>query len=134
MEIVSEPVDLQDVVEAPYAEAHESARDPETAESAPEPAPEPVDAKRRAPRAKAAPKARVRKPTLERVVEADPEPTPEPVAAPVPKTRARKPPSASPSAPAPGIDDVLGMLAAALLDQRQTRTTQRREMYRSFLE
>jgi hypothetical protein len=29
---------------------------------------------------------------------------------------------------------VLGMLAAALLDQRQTRTAQRREMYRSFLE
>jgi hypothetical protein len=132
MEINSEPVDLQDVVvEAPCAEAHESAHDPA------ETAPEPVDAKRRAPRAKAAPKARARKPALERVVEADPEPpmaAPEPMAAPVPKARARKPPSAPPSAPAPGIDDVLGMLAAALLDQRQTRTAQRREMYRSFLE
>ena len=69
MEIVSEPVELEDVVveagAAPYAEAPE-----------PAPAPEPADAKRRAPRAKAAPKARARKPALERVVETEPEPAP----------------------------------------------------------
>ena len=134
MEIVSEPVGLQDVVveadaEAPYAEA-------------PEPAPEPaIDARHtRAPRAKAAPKARARKPApaLEPVVESvEPAEPVEPVAesAPAPKTGARQPAPAPAPAPAPSsLGDVLGMLAAALLDQRQTRTAQRREMYRSFLE
>jgi hypothetical protein len=35
---------------------------------------------------------------------------------------------------APGISDVLSMLASALLDQRQTRTAQRQAMYRQFLD
>ena len=88
------------------------------------------------------PKARARKPALEPVVESvEPAPEPAPVVpvepAPAPKARARKPASASAPAPAPApasIGDVLGMLATALLDQRQTRAAQRREMYRSFLE
>ena len=67
-------------------------------------------------------------------VEPEPEPV-EPVVepAPAPKARARKPAPAPAPAPA-SIEDVMGMLAAALADQRQTRTAQRREMYRSFLE
>ena len=103
MEIVSEPVQLRDVVveapdaEAPYAEAPD-------APPAPEPA---IDAKRtRAPGAKAEPKARARKPA----------PAPAPTPAPT------------------SIEDVMGMLAAAITDQRQTRTAQRRELYRGFLE
>jgi hypothetical protein len=126
MEIISESVIL-DVGEVDAARAEP-----------PESAPEPEPAKRRAPRAKAAPKARARKP-LECIVEAapapPPEPEPAPVLAPAPKTRARKPPSVTPAPPsAPGISDVLSMLASALLDQRQTRTAQRQAMYSRFLD
>ena len=57
-----------------------------------------------------------------------------------PKAKARKPtavptPAAAPPAPpAPGISDVLGMLATALLDQRQQRNAKRSAMYQSFLD
>ena len=132
METVAEPVELQDVVvEAPDAP------------DAPEPAPV-IDAKRtraprvKEPRAKAEPKARARKPAPEPVAEpVAPEPVPVPEPAPAPKARARKPAPAPAAAPTPApasIEDVMGMLAAALADQRQTRTAQRREMYRGFLE
>jgi hypothetical protein len=36
-------------------------------------------------------------------------------------------------APTTSLEDVMGMLAAALVDQRQTRTAQRAELYRGFL-
>ena len=87
--------------------------------------------------ADAAPYAEAPPPESESESAPEPAPVAAPAAAPAPapKTRARKPPSASPSAPtAPGIDDVLGMLASALLDQRQTRTAQRQAMYSRFLE
>jgi len=36
--------------------------------------------------------------------------------------------------PAPGIGDVLNMLANALLDQQQARSSRRQEMYSRFLD
>jgi hypothetical protein len=86
-------------------------------------------------KAKAKPKAKA--------VRAEPEPLPVeevPVIA-APKAKARKPAAAvkpapvAPPAPAvPGISDVLGMLANALLDQRQQRNAQRSAMYQAFLD
>jgi hypothetical protein len=61
------------------------------------------------------------------------------IAAPKAKARkpaaALKPAAAAPPAPAaPGINDVLSMLATALLDQRQHRNAQRSAMYQAFLD
>ena len=93
------------------------------------------------PKAKAKAKAKPRA----RAVRPEPEPLPieeVPVIA-APKAKARKPaaalkPAAAAAAPpapaAPGISDVLGMLATALLDQRQQRNAQRSAMYQSFLD
>ena len=90
------------------------------------------------PKAKAKAKAKPRA----RAVRPEPEPLPieeVPLIA-APKAKARKPtavptPAAAPPAPpAPGISDVLGMLATALLDQRQQRNAQRSAMYQSFLD
>ena len=93
------------------------------------------------PKAKAKAKAKPRA----RAVRPEPEPLPieeVPVIA-APKAKARKPaaalkPAAAPAAAAPvhapGISDVLGMLATALLDQRQQRNAQRSAMYQSFLD
>jgi hypothetical protein len=86
-------------------------------------------------KAKAKPRAKAVRPELEPIEEV-------PVIA-APKAKARKPaaalkpaaaaaPAAAPAAP--GISDVLGMLATALLDQRQTRNAQRSAMYQAFLE
>jgi hypothetical protein len=88
------------------------------------------------PKAKAKAKAKPRA----RAVRPEPEPLPieeVPVIA-APKAKARKPtavptPAAAP-VPAPGISDVLGMLATALLDQRQQRNAKRSAMYQSFLD
>ena len=123
MDIVSEPVELE-VADAPVEEAP----------------PEP-ETKRRAHRAtsKAAPKARVRAapvaevPDVAEVVEVEPPVEP---STPAPKARVRKPPARAPApAPtAPGISDVLGMLATALLDQRQARSSQRQAMHSRFLD
>jgi hypothetical protein len=46
----------------------------------------------------------------------------------------RAPALAPVPAPAPGIGDVLNMLANALLDQRQARGARRQEMYSRFLD
>ena len=92
------------------------------------------------PKAKAKAKAKPRA----RAVRAEPEPLPVeevPVIA-APKAKARRSPAAPvPAAPpvpapaaAPGISDVLGMLATALLDQRATRNAQRSAMYQAFLD
>jgi hypothetical protein len=93
------------------------------------------------PKAKAKAKAKPRA----RAVRPEPEPLPieeVPVIA-APKAKARKPaaalkpaaaPAAAPVPAAPGISDVLGMLATALLDQRQQRNAQRSAMYQAFLE
>jgi hypothetical protein len=89
------------------------------------------------PKAKAKAKAKPRA----RAVRPEPEPPIEevPVIA-APKAKARKPtavpvPAAAPVPVAvPGISDVLGMLATALLDQRQQRNAQRSAMYQSFLD
>ena len=90
------------------------------------------------PKAKAKAKAKPRA----RAVRLEPEPLPieeVPVIA-APKAKARKPaaalkPAAAPPAPAaPGISDVLSMLATALLDQRQQRNAQRSAMYQAFLD
>ena len=121
-DIVSEPVDLE-VSDVPDAE------------TPPEP-----ETKRRAHQAtsKAAPKARVRAPVVEvpdvaEVVEPPVEPnTPAPKARARPAVRASAP-ALAPS-PAPGISDVLNMLANALLDQRQARASQRQAMYSRFLD
>jgi hypothetical protein len=69
---------------------------------------------------------------------------PEPEPLPIEEAKARKPaaalkPAAAPAAAAPvraapGISDVLGMLANALLDQRQQRNAQRSAMYQAFLD
>ena len=79
-----------------------------------------------------------------RAVRPEPEPLPAPevpvIAAPKAKTRKPPAPAAAPTyapvpAPvAPGISDVLGMLATALLDQRQQRNAQRSAMYQAFLD
>jgi hypothetical protein len=85
----------------------------------------------------------VRKPALESVAEVVAEVVPEVVApvepsTPAPKARARKPTARAtapaPAPTAPGISDVLGMLATALLDQRQARSSQRQAMYSRFLD
>ena len=93
-----------------------------------------------APQAKAKAKAKPRA----RAVRPEPEPLPVPevpvIAA--PKAKARRSPAAAPTpapapaapAVAPGIGDVLGMLATALLDQRQQRNAQRSAMYQAFLD
>ncbi len=92
------------------------------------------------PKAKAKAKAKPRA----RAVRPEPEPLPieeVPVIA-APTAKARKPAAAlkpAPAAPvpapaAPGISDVLGMLATALLDQRQQRNAQRSAMYQAFLD
>jgi hypothetical protein len=93
------------------------------------------------PKAKAKAKAKPRA----KAVRAEPEPLPVeevPVIA-APKAKARKPAAALKPAPAaapvpapaaPGISDVLGMLATALLDQRQQRNAQRSAMYQAFLD
>ena len=90
-------------------------------------------------------KAKAAKPRA-RAVRTEPEPLPiEEVEVPViaaPKCKTRKPAAAvkpaapAPAAPAaaPGISDVLGMLATALLDQRQQRNSRRSAMYQSFLD
>ena len=94
------------------------------------------------------PKAKAKAKAKPRAKAARPEPEPLPIEeVPViaaPKAKARKPaaalkpaaaPAAAPPAPAaPGINDVLSMLATALLDQRQTRNAQRSAMYQAFLE
>ena len=89
-------------------------------------------------------KAKAAKPRA-RAVRTEPEPLPieeVPVIA-APKGKTRKPAAAlkpaaptAPAAPAaaPGISDVLGMLATALLDQRQQRNSRRSAMYQSFLD
>jgi hypothetical protein len=46
----------------------------------------------------------------------------------------RTAPALAPPPPAPGISDVLNMLANALLDQRQARSSRRQEMYSRFLD
>ena len=93
------------------------------------------------PKAKAKAKAKPRA----RAVRPEPEPLPieeVPVIA-APKAKARKPAAALKPAPAaapvpapaaPGISDVLGMLATALLDQRQQRNAHRSAMYQAFLD
>jgi hypothetical protein len=87
------------------------------------------------PKAKAKAKAKPRA----RAVRAEPEPLPVeevPVIA-APKAKARRSPAAAPvpaPAVAPGISDVLGMLATALLDQRQQRNAHRSAMYQNFLD
>ena len=120
MEIVSEAIELVET-------------------DVPEPEPPTPEPKRRV-RAESKAKPRVRKPVAEVVEVAAPvevapvEPTmPEPRAV---KPRARKPPATATAAPAPapGISDVLGMLATALLDQRQARSSQRQAMYSRFLD
>ncbi len=113
MEIVSEAIEL---VEA----------------DVPEPEPPTPEPKRRARAESKAAKPRVRKPAVAEVVEVAPEPAVEPTTA--PKARARKPTAAPPAPTAPGISDVLGMLASALLDQRQARSSQRQAMYSRFLD
>ena len=94
------------------------------------------------PKAKAKAKAKPRA----RAVRPEPEPMPveEVPVIEAPKAKARKPAAAlkpaapaapAPAAPAPpGISDVLGMLATALLDQRQQRNSWRSAMYQSFLD
>jgi len=85
-------------------------------------------------KAKAKPRAKAVRPELEPIEEV-------PVIA-APKAKARKPaaalkPAAAapvPAPAAPGISDVLSMLATALLDQRQQRNAQRSAMYQAFLE
>ena len=93
------------------------------------------------PKSKAKAKAKPRA----KAVRAEPEPLhveEVPVIA-APKAKARKPaaalkPAAAAAAPpapaAPGISDVLGMLATALLDQRQQRNAKRSAMYQAFLD
>ena len=81
------------------------------------------------PKAKAKAKAKPRA----RAVRPEPEPIEEVPVISAPKAKARKPAAAlkpAPAAPvpapaAPGISDVLSMLATALLDQRQQRNAQR---------
>jgi hypothetical protein len=85
------------------------------------------------PKAKAKAKAKPRA----RAVRPEPEPIEEVPVIAAPKAKARKPTAAlkpahatapvpAPAAPAaPGISDVLSMLATALLDQRQQRNAQR---------
>jgi hypothetical protein len=92
----------------------------------------------------AKPKAKAKAKPRARAVRPEPEPLPVPevpvIAA--PKAKARKSPAAAPTpappaplpAVAPGISDVLGMLATALLDQRQQRNAQRSAMYQAFLD
>ena len=88
-------------------------------------------------------KAKAAKPRA-RAVRTEPEPLPieeVPVIA-APKAKARKsaavptpaPAAAPPATAAPGINDVLSMLATALLDQRQQRNAQRSAMYQAFLD
>ena len=121
MEIVSEAIELE------VAEA-----------DVPEPPEPPEPPKRRARAESKAAKPRVRKPAAvaEVVAEVVPEPAPVEPSTPAPKARARKPTASAPApAPtAPGISDVLGMLATALLDQRQARSSQRQAMYSRFLD
>jgi hypothetical protein len=92
------------------------------------------------------PKAKAKAKAKPRAKAARPEPEPLPIEeVPViaaPKAKARKPaavptpaPAAAPPATAaPGINDVLSMLATALLDQRQQRNAQRSAMYQAFLD
>jgi hypothetical protein len=93
------------------------------------------------PKAKAKAKAKPRA----RAVRPEPEPIEEVPVIAAPKAKARKPTAAlkpaatapvqAPAAPAaPGISDVLSMLATALLDQRQQRNAQRSAMYQAFLD
>jgi len=85
-------------------------------------------------KAKAKPRARAVRP------EPEPLPVPEVPVIAAPKAKARKSPAAAAPTPAPvpavapGISDVLGMLATALLDQRQQRNAQRSAMYQAFLD
>ena len=140
MEIVAEPVELQDVVveEAPDAPETETAVDAPKAQGQGQGA-EAQGAEAQGGAQGQSPQARARGPRARGPRARGPRARgprargPAPVApAPAPKARARKP--AAPAAPAPAsIEDVMGMLAAALADQRQTRTAQRQEMYRGFL-
>ena len=115
MEIVAEAVE-QDVVVA-EAEAHE-----------PPDADVPVRV-RAEPKPKAIPKPRASRAKPAPAPAPEPEPLPDPVPEPTPPNR-RKPVV---PAPTTSLEDVMGMLAAALVDQRQTRTAQRAELYRGFL-
>ena len=121
MDIVSEPLELEQI-EAAMGEPAEIADIEELPEAKPKV------------KAKAKPRARARP---------EPEPLPAPevpvIAAPKAKTRKPPAPAAAPTyapipAVAPGISDVLGMLATALLDQRQQRNAQRSAMYQAFLD
>ena len=125
MDIVAEPLELEQI-EAAAGEPAELADIEELPEAKP--------------KAKAKAKAK----SKPRAVRPEPEPLPAPevpvIAAPKAKTRKPPAPAAAPTyapvpAPvAPGISDVLGMLATALLDQRQQRNAQRSAMYQAFLD
>ena len=111
MEIIAEAVEV-------VAEAEAEAEAPDV----------PVE-----PKPKSKPKA-IPKPRASRAKPAPaPAPEPEPLPDPVPETT--PPERRKPVVPAPttSLEDVMGMLAAALVDQRQTRTAQRAELYRGFL-
>ena len=122
MDIIAEPLELQQI---------------EAAVSETEPAEivELLEAKPKA-KAKAKPRARAVRPEPEAL------PAPEVPVIAAPKAKIRKPPAPAlaptpapvPAPVAPGISDVLGMLATALLDQRQQRNAQRSAMYQAFLD
>jgi outer membrane biosynthesis protein TonB len=122
MEIIAEAVELQDVVVE--AEAEAPAPDSPDADV-------PVRVRAKEPKPKAIPKPRASraKPAPPPEPEPEPDPVPEP---PTPQVLNRRKPASVP-APTASLQDVMGMLAAALADQRQTRTAQRAELYRGFL-
>jgi hypothetical protein len=127
MDIVSEPLELEQI-EAAVGEPAEIADIEELPEAKP----------------KAKAKAKAKAKSKPRAVRPEPEPLPAPevpvIAA--PKAKTRKPPAPAvaptyapvPAPVAPGISDVFGMLATALLDQRQQRNAQRSAMYQAFLD
>jgi hypothetical protein len=120
MDIVAEPLELEQI---------------EAAVGEPAEIEELLEAKPKA-KAKAKPRARAVRP------EPEPLPAPEVPVIAAPKAKTRKPPAPAaaptyapvPAPVAPGINDVLGMLATALLDQRQQRNAQRSAMYQAFLD
>ena len=114
MEIIAEAV--EDVVAEAEAEAEAEAPDV------------PVEPKPKS-KPKAIPKPRASRAKPAPAPAPEPEPLPDPVPEPTPPNR-RKPVV---PAPTTSLEDVMGMLAAALVDQRQTRTAQRAELYRGFL-
>ena len=124
MEIIAEAVELQGVV----VEAEVEAPAPDSPD-----ADVPVRVRAKEPKPKAIPKPRASRAKPAPPPEPEPEPESDPVPEPpTPQILNRRKPASVP-APTASLQDVMGMLAAALADQRQTRTAQRAELYRGFL-